>query len=47
MLCVLSDALTLLEAQSRSGDKLLGIRVNLSPKRDCGSKRVNTYGMEL
>ena len=26
---------------SRFGDKLLGIRVGLSPKRECGSRRVN------
>ena len=29
------------ELKSRFGDKLLGIRVELSPKRDCGSERVN------
>ena len=33
--------LTLLEPHSRFGDKLLGNRVNLSPKRDCGSKRLS------
>ena len=32
--------LTLLQAQSRLGDESLGIRVTLSPKRECGSKRV-------
>ena len=31
-----------LEPQSRFGEGLLGIRVNLSPKRDCGSKRVES-----
>ena len=28
---------------SRFGDKFLGIRDNLSQKRDCGSKRVKKY----
>ena len=31
--------LSLLEPHSRGGDKLLGISVRLSPKRDCGPKK--------
>ena len=31
-----------LEPQSRFGDKLLGIREDLPPKRKCGSTRVNS-----
>ena len=34
-------ALTLSEPQSRFGQKLLGVRVHLSLKRDCGSVRVS------
>ena len=33
---------TFFERSPVLGDKLLGIRVNLSPKRDCGSKGVKT-----
>ena len=32
--------LTLVEPQSGFGDKLLGIRANLAPKRECGGARV-------
>ena len=35
-----STALTSSEPQSRFGDKLRGIGVNLLSKRDCGLKRV-------
>ena len=35
--------LTLLEPQSRFGDKRVKLRVVLSPKRDCGPKRIKRY----
>ena len=37
------STLTLVGLQSRFGGKLLRISVVCSPKRDCGSKRVNLY----
>ena len=37
-----STSCQLLERHSRLGDKLTLIPSHLSPKRDCGSKRVNT-----